>query len=110
MSSPEFTRLWSALLTLTSAVSDLQSQIYTPEIKDRGDRLSDSSDRLQTSIKITGKVDQILRLFEEHQNDGGGLHDRVSELERHRAEREADSKRPVHVTIRRSKEKQDEKV
>jgi len=33
------------------------------------------------------------------------LHERISDLEQHRKDREADSKRPLHITIRKDKEK-----
>jgi len=101
MSALENRRLWSALLTLTSALNDLASIANTA---------SKDMESVGLCHLITLKVDRIIALFEGREADADDLHGRVTALEQHRADREADSRRPVHVKIVRDKEKQNEKV
>jgi hypothetical protein len=95
----ETERLWAALEILTKAVGDL-FDFSMSQAKDQKALVP-----LQRFLKQHGALLKMLgekREERDGSSDIGELLDRLGVLEEAHAEREADAKRPVHVTLVRS--------
>jgi|SRR6516164_4408683 hypothetical protein len=94
---------WEYLRTLTYTVTDLAGALL-PLVNDDKQfaRLRPFYDNLR---KLTELHAEHCRKEPETGPTAAELHERISDLEQHRKDREADSKRPLHITIRKDKEK-----
>jgi hypothetical protein len=99
---------WEYLRTLTYAVTDLAG-VLLPLVNDDKQfaRLRPFYDNLR---KLTELHAEHCRKEPETGPTAAELHERISDLEQHRAEREADAARPVHIKLIDTRNKQDEKV
>ena len=101
---------WEYMFHLTRAVMDLAGALLplVNDVKALG-KLQPFYDELRTLNELYAQNYRSEPV--ETGPSTAELHSRISDLEQHRRDREADSKRPVHITIRRDKkEKQNEKA